>query len=299
VRLRVPLRLAITVFAAAVALTACNAPTSPSAVTPRTPSSLLRATDDALRDRRIVGVFDGDSITSIGDPYDVAEHFHFVVRDAAGDSVGFTKVRKVISFTFIETVGGPIPPGSEICTVPPPGALVLYCPATDFPGPNSPGAFAGYWLVTVQGDHIPGVPRVDVRGTFHLYIRSSPNSPLSMAASFDGDSVVRDDKRYDVARHFFFRVVNQYGDSVTSVPVINLPSVQWVLVSGTAPPPSPPICSPTLDVIVLQCEPSSGDGFVGYYSVTVQEASFGDISNPAFRGRFDLYVDRAVQARHH
>ena len=297
-RFRLPVHLAAIAFAAIGALAACDAPTSPSAITPRTPSSLLRATDDALRGRRIVGAFDGDSIISIGNPYDVGEHFHFVVRDAVGDSVGFTKVRKVLSFTFVETVGGPIPPGSEICTVPPPGALVLYCPATDFPGPNSPGAFAGYWLVTVQGDHVPRYPRTDVRGTFHLYIRSSPNSPLSMAASFDGDSVVRDGRRYDVARHIFFRVVNQYGDSVTSVPVINLPSVQWVLTSGTVPP-SPPICSPKLDVIVLQCEPSSGDGFVGYYSVTVQEASFGDISNPAFRGSFDFYVDPARQRRHH
>jgi hypothetical protein len=294
---RVPSYVAAIALTAVGAFTACDAPTSPSRAAESALSSTLRTTDDAIRGRRIAGIFDGDSMISIGEPYDVGKHFHFVVRDAAGDSVGFTKVRKVLSFTFVETSGGQIPPGSQVCTVPPPGALVLYCPATDFPGPNSPGAYTGYWLVTVQGHRLPGQPRVDVRGTFHWYIRSSLHSPLSMASSFDADSIVRDDRRYDVARHFYFRVVNPQGDSVTSVPVVNLPSVRWVLASGTAPPTAP-ACAPKLDDVQLLCEPSSGDGFVGYYSVVVQEASFGDISNPAFRGTLDLYVDPRSWRRH-
>jgi hypothetical protein len=107
---------------------------------------------------------------------------------------------------------------------------------------------------------------------------------------FDGDSIVGQDSSYDVANHYHFVIANAQNDSVFYAPVVNLPSVQWELATGTAPSPAP-ACSVAIDVLTLSCPPSSGSGFTGHYVVTVQEGSFDGIANPAYRGSFDLWVD--------
>jgi hypothetical protein len=242
------------------ALAACDAPPSaPNATTSRAERDI---------DGAALGAFDGDSIVNLGDVYDVSQHFSF----AAGH-----EVHRIVSIAFIQTAGSPISPANEVCTVPPRKVLTLVCPATDLPG-----AYAGYWLVTVKGR--------GVTGSFHLYVLTVQPSPLTLSSAFDGDSITRAGHPYDVAQHFSFPVLKGL-DTVTTDAVVNLPSVQWVLSSGVAPN-SPPSCAPALDVLVLDCPASSASGFVGYYSVTVQEASFNGIANPAFRGAFNLYVNR-------
>lgn len=246
------------VFIVGCALSACDTPPSAPAATP------LRA------DREMgaaAGVFDGDSIVNIGDIYDVRQHFTF----GPGHDV-----HRIVSVAFVQTEGSRIVPPQEVCSVPPRRALTLVCPAT-----NVPGVYAGYWLVTVKGHH--------TTGSFHLYVLTVEPSPLSFASVFDGDSIVREGHPYDVAKHFSFPVI-EGSDTVTTDAVVNLPSVQWVLFSGVAPNPTPS-CPPALDVLVLDCPASSGSGFVGYYAVTVQQASFNGIANPDFRGAFHLYVN--------
>jgi hypothetical protein len=266
-----PRRLSVAVFVVLVGYTlaACDdAPTR--ATAPAADQSLSAQVVDARRASLSTSVFDGDSVINIGQAYDVSQHFYFVVR---GSTVPVTRI---VSLAFVQTEGSPVSPGAEVCTVPPRGTLVLFCPAT-----NIPGSYSGYWLVTVRAHH--------ARGSFHLYTLTVPNSPLSLTSSFDGDSIIREGHPYDAAKHFFFPVLEN-GDSVTSDAVVNLPSVQWMLAAGTAPDPAPS-CSPALDVLVLDCPASSGTGFTGYYVVSVQEASFNGIANPTFRGAFDLYVN--------
>jgi hypothetical protein len=136
-----------------------------------------------------------------------------------------------------------------------------------------------------DGDSIVNLGDVyDVRKHF-----SFGSHEVHLSSAFDGDSIVRAGHPYDVAKHFAFSLL-EGNDTVTSDAVVNLPSVQWVQYSGVAPSTAPS-CTPTLDVLVLNCPASSGSGFVGYYSVMVQEASFNGIANPAFRGAFNLYVN--------
>jgi len=112
---------------------------------------------------------------------------------------------------------------------------------------------------------------------------------LHFVGVFDGDSAVAVSTPYDVTQHYHFIVADAAGDSITSVPVVNLPAVQWQLVAGLTPAP-PPACTPGLDVTTLNCPATSGDSYTGHWAVTVQQGSFDGIANPAYRGAFTLRV---------
>ena len=250
-------------------------------------SVTFTATGFASGALHFVGKFDGDSTVPIGTAYDVAQHFHFVVENGSNDSVGAVAVVNLPSIQWVFQ-SGQAPTTTPTCP-PSTGVLVLYCQSSDFPGNGSQPAYIGDYIITVQPGSFGGVANPAYRPTFDLNVTQPGTSPLTFVAGFDGDSVVGTGTPYDVSQHFHFAIQNAAGDSVGSVPVVNLASIQWVLQSGQAPATSPS-CSVGTDVLVLNCPASSGTGFTGNYVVTTQPGSFNGISNPAFRPTFDLLV---------
>ncbi len=239
----------------------------------------------------LTGAFDGDSNATIGTPYDVTQHFHFIVANASGDSVGSVPVSSVPSVQWmLATPVAPAPAPS--CSVAA-GVLTLSCPASSGLGYN------GFFVVTVQPGTAAGVTNPSYLGTFDLYVGPTSTVQLHFVGIFDGDSTVGADTAYNVAQHFRFVVSDASGDSIGAVPVVNVPAIQWVFRSGAAPT-TPPGCPTTAGVLVLSCPASdapagtSGGAFTGYYVVTAQPDSLNGVTNPSYRPTFDLNVTPGV-----
>lgn len=133
----------------------------------------------------------GDAVTT-GTPFDVAAHYVFVERNAAGDSVGVDRVDSIISAVFtyagpngeapVPALPQPVVAGTnpDDCPVTP-GSTVLDCPSSN--DTTTGNIHFGQYLVSVTAAQAAGVTNPTVIGQFYLdvYTPSPTSSRVRLA----------------------------------------------------------------------------------------------------------------------